>query len=666
MRIVEPVNIEDRQTKPLKVWHKTPRSKKRHVLIGSLLLLFLISSTSVVVGYLTYQTYHNDFLLAQTGMQHLRSAMTLLASLQEQPFALQTVERAHQEFTDALSDTQTLQAELTKFSGIANLTPVYGPRLKAAIHLSALAVDASQAGIGGCEMLEIVFTRLGSPFNTSTSGLTNADFTVLFNKYQAVKVLLNAAMREAMLLQPGDISFDAHLVKLLQEFQANIPMLRTTLAQVDQLLPVLPNLLGIGTSAHYLIEILDSTELRPGGGFIGNYGIATFSGGRLTAARITDTYLLDKPFEFAGHTIPFPPTYSWFAHYLALSSWSLRDSNLDADFPTAARYAEANFEHEGGNVPLQGVVAITPSFIEQVLKITGPISVPEYHEMITAQNLVDRIHYHQLVATGESTNSPSSLGNYPSQRKRFTELLGEHLQAHIQQLPSSTLPTLVKVFIYAIQSKDVQVYLNAGAAENLLLLNHLADAIESPGGDSLFVVDANVGGGKANNLITSTVSDQVTIDSSGNAIHHVTLRYAWTTSGNVYGSGLYKDYVRVYVPVDSVLLSQQGWQPQGSSVQFGRKAWAGFFTLVNGQTRTISLIWSSQDAAKRNASSWHYQYLLQRQAGIQRTLALQVMPPSCATVTSKWNELVSKGKQEETFNKPLTQDVNVQVDYICK
>ncbi len=224
----------------------------------------------------------------------------------------------------------------------------------------------------------------------------------------------------------------------------------------------------------------------------------------------------------------------------------------------------------------------------------------------------------------------------------------------------------MKVFIYAIQSKDVQVYLNAGAAENLLLLNHLADAIESPGGDSLFVVDANVGGGKANNLITSTVSDQVTIDSSGNAIHHVTLRYAWTTSGNVYGSGLYKDYVRVYVPVDSVLLSQQGWQPQGSSVQFGRKAWAGFFTLVNGQTRTISLIWSSQDAAKRNASSWHYQYLLQRQAGIQRTLALQVMPPSCATVTSKWNELVSKGKQEETFNKPLTQDVNVQVDYICK
>ncbi len=139
------------------------------------------------------------------------------------------------------------------------------------------------------------------------------------------------------------------------------------------MLPALPTLLGIGTPAHFLLEILDSTELRPGGGFIGNYGIATFHGGRLTTAHITDTYLLDKPFESAGHTIPYPPAYSWFAHYLAPSSWSLRDSNLDADFPTAARYGESNYEREGGNVPLQGVIAITPSFIEQVLNITGPI-----------------------------------------------------------------------------------------------------------------------------------------------------------------------------------------------------------------------------------------------------------------------------------------------------
>src|SRR5205807_318033 len=83
---------------------------------------------------------------------------------------------------------------------------------------------------------------------------------------------------------------------------------------------------------------LDSTELRPGGGSIGNYGIATISGGRLTAAHITDTHLIDNAFTARGHSIAYPSAYSW--DNLSHKSWSLHDSNLDADFPTAAHYAE--------------------------------------------------------------------------------------------------------------------------------------------------------------------------------------------------------------------------------------------------------------------------------------------------------------------------------------
>src|SRR5579863_9505989 len=103
MRIVEPVNIEDRQTLPLKVWRETRWSKKRSMLIGGLLFLFLASSTSAVAGYLVYHTYQTNLVLEQTGMQHLRSAMALLESLQTQPFAPPTVERAQQEFASALS-----------------------------------------------------------------------------------------------------------------------------------------------------------------------------------------------------------------------------------------------------------------------------------------------------------------------------------------------------------------------------------------------------------------------------------------------------------------------------------------------------------------------------------------------------------------------------------
>ena len=82
-------------------------AKKRYVLIGSLLLLFLLSSTSAAAGYLAYHTYSTDISLAQMGMQHLRSAVTLLESLQKQPLAQHAVEQAQEEFSGALSDAQT-------------------------------------------------------------------------------------------------------------------------------------------------------------------------------------------------------------------------------------------------------------------------------------------------------------------------------------------------------------------------------------------------------------------------------------------------------------------------------------------------------------------------------------------------------------------------------
>lgn len=667
MRIAETVRIEDRQTVPLKGWRKTRWPKKRVVLLIVLLLFLLAGTTSAVVCYQAYNTYLADNTLAQTGMQHLRSGITLLKSLKAQPFAPKTVQQAEQEFTRSLSDWQAIKTSLANFSGVASIVPIYGPQLTAAMRLSALAVDLTQAGIGGCKMLEIVLPRLGAPLNASTGGLTNTDLATLSGKYQAVKASLHAAMNEAMLLQPGDVSFDVHAASLLQEFRENIPTIQTALSETDQLMLALPAVLGTGTPTNYLLEILDSTELRPGGGFIGNYGIATLSGGRLTSARITDVDLLDKPFEYAGHVIPYPPAYSWFANYLAPASWSLRDSNLDADFPTDARNAEVNFEREGGNVPLQGVIAITPFFIEHVLDITGPIAVPEYNETVTAQNLISLIHFHQLGgrAAGEGSDTIPAPGGHSSQRKRFTELLGEHLLDHVKQFSPGSRTKFVQLAISSLRTKDVQVYFNASGVENALHLLQLDGTIQSPPGDHLFLVDANVAGDKANSFITNTVRDRVTIDKNGDAIHSTSITYAWKLPGKNYGQPLYREYARIYAPPGSSLSQQNGWQPLGTSTAFGSQVWAGFFTLTYGQTRTITLDWTGHGVVKRDARGWHYQYLLQRQAGAQRSLALQVTLPSCASVTSQWGGLGSHGKQEETLTQAFTQDVDTGVDYVC-
>jgi len=347
-----------------------------------------------------------------------------------------------------------------------------------------------------------------------------------------------------------------------------------------------------------------------------------------------------------------------------IPAWNRRDSNRDADFPTTAQNAERNYALEGGNIPVQGVIAITPTFISHVLKITGPISIPEYAETVTAQNLVSRIHYHQLGPGREGEDVPAPDG-HSSVRKHFTELLAEHFLARVRQLPASALPTFLQVVQNAMLSRDVQLYFNVPIAEDVLHLTHIDGAIATPSSDSLFVVDANVGGDKANAFITNTMSDQVTLDAAGNATHHTTLNYAWLAPGNVYGNPIYEDYLRIYVPPGSILHLQSGWEPQGTSGAFGREVWAGFFTLTQSQTRTITLVWTVPHAAQKNTQGWQYQYLVQHQAGTRWMLHLQVALPLCALVKNTGSEVIRGNDLVKKLDRVLSEDVSVEMSYKC-
>jgi len=646
---------------------KRKRVKSRYLALCILLLIITIGSGLAVTGYEFYRAYnaqyHEDLSLAEKGAQHLQAAEKLLVAYEHNPLSAQNIVNARQEFSNALIDFVLLKNSLQSLPGLSKSIPGYGIKIRAALDVVPLAIEASQAGKMGCDILSLLISRFHDLLNPRSQGLTMSDMTTISHTYQQIKLLFSLASQQIDHLSPSDMQLDPRISKLITAFYKYLPAILSWLADADKLLTIAPTALGIGTPATYLIEVLDSSELRPGGGFIGNYGMITFSNGREVDAHITDTDLLDRPFEAAGHVIPYPAAYRWFD--IAPGSWSLRDSNLDADFPTAARYSEQNYKLEGGTAPLQGVIAITPTLIEHMLEFTGPINVPEYHEIVTAQNLVDRIHYHQLVAN-EGSDTKASRDGLSSQRKHFTALLAMHLLARIHQLASSVLPKFVPLMLTSLHTKDIQIYFNAGVAEGLLQRHHLDGTIQAPSGDSLLVVDANIGVNKANNLITNTLNDQVTIDAQGNAIHHTTLHYAWTKPGPTYGgSPLYRDYVRIYVPPDSILRKQKGWEPRGTSEAFGRRVWAGFFTLTYGQRNTITLIWMVPAAAIKSTHSWHYQYLLQRQAGAQWTIHLDIILPTCTAIIHTSNGLAVGNKQIITSVQILSQDTDMKVDYAC-
>ncbi|GAC1359395.1 MAG: hypothetical protein NVS2B12_08900 [Ktedonobacteraceae bacterium] len=607
--------------------------------------------------------YHNDLPLALAGMQELQRAEALLGAPGQKPLNVQNVVQAQQEFAAALKNFTQVDNDVSAELKVASVLPVYGKQFRAYLHLIPLAIALSQAGVTGCDLLNLLITRLHEPLSGENHSITNADFNFLGQGLQEIQALLTIALKEVNQIQPSDIQSDARISKLVDRMRKDGPVAQRWLTNIEKALPSMPALLGMDTPTNYFVEILDSTELRPGGGFIGNYGIVTLADAHLAAAHVTDTNLLDQRFKAAGLTTPFPPSLRWFD--IARGDWGLRDANLDADFPTAAQAAESLYVREGGDVPVQGVMAITPAFVQQALAITGPVAIPEYHEVVTAQNLVARIHYHQLSAANEATDNGASPDGRSSLRKHFTALLAEHFLAQVRQINSAKMAQWIQIIVKAVHTKDLQVYFNDPAAEMLLHNANVDAAIQSAFNDDVLVVDTNIAVNKASSLITNTLTDKVTIDADGSAVHHATLRYAWSIPGESFGYPLYRDYVRVYVPVGSRLLTQDGWQAQGSSTAFSQQVWAGFFTLTYQQVKTINLTWSVPHAATRDSQGWHYQNLVQKQASTLWNIHVQVTLPACANLVRTSGGMKAASKRLATLDQPLAENTLTALDYAC-
>ncbi len=233
-------------------------------------VLLLCSGASALTGIAAYAHYapelQHDRALAQDSIQRIHTAGSALKSLSTNPFNASAIAQAQSEFQHTLVDLHQLQNDIGSLPPEATLVPHYGPMLTAARHLLPLAVTATNAGIEGCSLLALVEARLHNPLETSSQGLTAADMTTIGLGLQRLLTLLDTAQAELGLVQPADLQLDPRLGPALATARADLPTARSALTQAQALLSLAPKVLGIGTPTDYFIEVLDSTEIRPGGG----------------------------------------------------------------------------------------------------------------------------------------------------------------------------------------------------------------------------------------------------------------------------------------------------------------------------------------------------------------------------------------------------------------
>jgi len=373
--------------------------------------------------------------------------------------------------------------------------------IQVALDVSQMGNELSNVGIIGANVIH------SSPLASGSTAplITASDIATIEGSLVHAQYYINDIS-----MQMSQVSLNALPISTSQKTQltsvlAEMPKIQDYITQAQGLVPLVSWLLGVGQARRFLVQTMDNAELRPGGGFTGQYGVLSIQDGRMGPLGLTDVAELDYNGNGTaiGH-LP-PPGYSW----MNFGNWGVRDSNLSADVPTDSRMVIQDFEAEGGG-PVDGDITFTPTFIGHIIDITGPIHVPEYGEVITSQNLADRLHYYQQNQSAITREQQIS-GNYShTGRKAFTSLLGKLLLDKVRQLPTAKLLLVIKNAVKDIQSRDLNIYLTNPVAENWLVTHGYSGAMNNfKGHDGFMVVQANISISKASQYVQTSREKKV-------------------------------------------------------------------------------------------------------------------------------------------------------------
>ncbi|MBI2638211.1 DUF4012 domain-containing protein [Candidatus Peregrinibacteria bacterium] len=275
-------------------------------------------------------------------------------------------------------------------------------------------------------------------------------------------------------------------------------------------IPAILKLLGDDEPHTYLVLLQNNAELRPSGGFIGNYMIVETNDGYITKTQVFDIYSADHQLAEA---IPSPPEIQ-----PANPRWFMRDSNYSGHFPLSAAKAAWFLEKEKGP-GVDSVIAIDQTFIEELLKITGPIKIPELALPLSSENFSTVISY---VVESKLSGREDPKAILKSFMPAFEKALFQYTD------PAALVPLLKN----AAQSKHLFAYSKDADLEDFWRRHGIAGEMKplEPKEDFLNIVHTSIGGNKSDAFIAETIIHDTYLKSDGGVVDELTLTrtHIWT------------------------------------------------------------------------------------------------------------------------------------------
>ncbi len=407
----------------------------------------------------------------------------------------------------------------------------------------------------------------------------------------------------------------------------------------------LPEILGKDKRKSYLVLFQNNMELRPTGGFIGSFGIFNFDGGRLVDMNVSDVYSADG--QLKGHVEPPSPI----KDYLGEANWFLRDSNWDPDFPTSAKRAEWFLDKELSQ-QVDGAVSVDLNLVRDLLKITGPVFLPDYNLNIDSENLYVK------------TQSEVQDNFFPGTRKKasFLTALSRNLISEIGKTKEENKAKILKSMLSNLEGRHIQIYLHDDAANQAfssigfsggVLLPYCGEGCYS---DFTGLVEANLGVNKANYFIQRSVNLNVNLD-GGKVVRELTVNFTNNANPALGLAGKYKVYLRLLVPKDaSVLDVEQVGAVDSQKINYDTidaRSWkeVGILTEILGKQSTkIKFSWQNDLTGGLS----NYGLYVRKQSGVSDD-------PWTVSISPPVSSLTKRGIQ--TYNTILRQDFTGVVSF---
>jgi len=365
-------------------------------------------------------------------------------------------------------------------------------------------------------------------------------------------------------------------VKTLIEFTDQVHFL---LKDGQPVIKQAPWLLGQDKPRKYLVVFQNDAELRPTGGFLTAYAILEVFKGKITPLISEDIYSLDARF---GRRIPAPEPIK---KYLPkVYYWNLRDMNLSPDFVVSMATFSENYNQVPAVPKVDGIVAVDTQVLVRLLEVLGPIGVSGWGNFSTKPDA--RCAGCPQVVYELERLADKPVSEIKTARKAIIGPLMHSILQNAMQSPKDKMAAIFNVGLSSVLEKHLLFYFFDEEIQKAFESFNMAGRIKDFEGDYFHLNDCNFAGAKSNLFIEQEVEQKIEINSQGEVIKEVIINYKNPAppsncnleKGELCLNGLYRDWVRLYVPKGSILLDSSGSEVEVQTYEdLGKTVFEAFY-----------------------------------------------------------------------------------------